>query len=70
MYTYKDIKDKSSKGLTKELATGLAKIAFYMFQTYGFPKEMFEEEVLKNKNKAENWLFYMNFRNEYPQAFK
>ena len=70
-YTYQDIADKSRDGLKKELHDGIITAGMYMYQTAGFPVDVFIETFNeKFNNKSEQWLFYMNFRNKYPKAYE
>jgi hypothetical protein len=71
MYKYKDIPDKTKEGLDRELEEGLTIIAIFFHNTLGVPIEVFKEDFLPRlKNKAEQMLFYMNFRNMHPELFK
>ena len=67
-YSFKDIKDKSKEGMDKELEEGLIKIAVYFNTTHGMPLDMFND-LQYGKNKAEQLMFYMNFRNSNPKLF-
>lgn len=69
-YKYENIKDKSKEGMDKELSEGLVKGAFFFYQTYGFPLDVFKDELKNFDNKAKQWSWYMNFRNEHPDVFK
>ena len=68
-YTYKDFKDKSIDGVRKEVSKGLAIAVFYLVNTLGMPKKLFEEKISK-LNDAEKLLWYMNFRNQNLKLFK
>ena len=68
-YSYKDFKDKTKEGIIKEVSEGIVKMAFFMEQTYGFPHEIFSEE-LKKLNDAQKLIMYMNFRNKHPKLFR
>lgn len=68
-YTYKDIPDKSKEGMDKELKEGVIIAGVYMNQTLGLPIETFIEFFSNFENKAQQWNFYMNFRNKYPKAY-
>lgn len=70
VYNYNSIPDKSKEGMEKELREGLITIGVYMFQTMGFPIECFKDQLELMNNKAEQWLFYLNFRNKHPNAFR
>ena len=70
-YTYNDIKDKSREGLRNELQEGLNKICVYFKMTLGIPVEIFNDWLqTKTPTQADQWLFYLNFRNKYPNVFK
>lgn len=71
MYTYKDFKDKSLKGVGAELSKGLADIAFYFETTLGIPLEIFES-MLEEKcpTNLERLALYMRYRNEKPEIFR
>lgn len=70
-YTYEDFKDKTKEGIDKELGEGLAVAAFYFYQTLGVPVEIFNDWITtKLHNKAEQLLWYMNFRNDNLKLFR
>jgi hypothetical protein len=69
-YKWEDIPDKSKEGLDKELKEGLITAGVFMHQTMGFPIEVFIDKLESMENKAEQWLFYLNFRNRHPNAFR
>ena len=69
-YDYKNIPDKSKEGLEKELKNGLTIAAVFFHTTLGVPLEMFNLWLrTKLKNRAEQWLWYMKFRNEHPELY-
>lgn len=54
-----------------ELSTGLTVAAVYFHQTLGVPVEIFNEWITgKLTNRAEQWLWYMNFRNRHPDLYE
>lgn len=68
IYTFKDVLDKTPKGLEAELRNGLTVGACYFFQSEGIPLDIFNE-WLASMTRAEQWLWYMNFRNRHKELF-
>lgn len=60
--------DKTTEGVERELLEGLTIAAVYFYQTFGVPLEIFND-YFKEHNRAEQLLWYMNFRNKYPKLF-
>lgn len=70
LYGYKDMKDKTIEGIRNETKNGLLTMAFYMYQTRGFPIENFNNEIKRrNFNLDQQTLMYLHFRNENPKLF-
>jgi hypothetical protein len=69
-YTYKDIKDKTPQGLAEELIHGMTIASVYYYTNLGVPPEVFNEWITTIlKNRAEQWWWYMNFRNEHLDLY-
>jgi alanyl-tRNA synthetase len=60
---------KDRDGLIKELSGGLGRVAFYFYQTYGYPVEMFKE-IIDELTMGEKVNMYLRYRKEKPELFK
>jgi hypothetical protein len=60
---------KDRDGLIKELSGGLGRVAFYFYQTYGYPKELFKEEMEK-LTIGQQANLYLHYRKSNPELFK
>lgn len=58
------------KDVEVELQYGLTVIAVYSYLTWGIPLEYFNDFLGKFNNKAEQLLFYINFKKMHPKVFK
>lgn len=70
-YTHKQMMYKSKYGMDKELRDGLTIAAVFFYQSLGIPLEIFNHWITTRlKNRSEQLMWYMYFRNRHQKLFK
>lgn len=61
---------KTKDEIDGELSAGLTTIAVYFYTTLGCPLEYFNQMLADmTDNKAQQWIFYTNFKRLHPDLF-